>query len=101
MTFELDKTKKLLMNKFTILIISLILDAIGMVSYLFPGVGEMTDAVWAPISGWLMTKLYKGKQGKIAGIIAFIEEAIPGLDAIPTFTLMWVYTYVITAKKEK
>ena len=89
------------MNKFTILIISLILDAIGMVSYLFPGVGEMTDAVWAPISGWLMTKLYKGKQGKIAGIIAFIEEAIPGLDAIPTFTLMWVYTYVITAKKEK
>ena len=89
------------MNKFTVLIVSLLLDAIGMISYFFPGIGEATDVVWAPISAWLMTKLYKGKEGKIAGVIAFIEEAIPGLDAIPTFTLMWVYTYVIASKKEK
>jgi len=89
------------MNKFTVLIVSLLLDAIGMISYLFPGIGEATDVVWAPVSAWLMTKLYKGKEGKIAGVIAFIEEAIPGLDAIPTFTLMWVYTYVIASKKEK
>lgn len=89
------------MNKFTVLIVSLLLDAIGMVSYLFPGIGETTDVVWAPLSAWLMTKLYKGKEGKIAGIISFIEEAIPGLDAIPTFTLMWVYTYVIASKKDK
>ena len=66
------------MNKYTILLISILLDGIGMLSYLFPGIGEATDAIWAPISGWLMTKLYKGKEGKIAGIISFIEEAIPG-----------------------
>ncbi len=86
------------MNKYTILLISILLDGIGMLSYLFPGIGEATDAIWAPISGWLMTKLYKGKEGKIAGIISFIEEAIPGLDIVPTFSLMWVYTYVISKK---
>ena len=86
------------MNKYTILLISILLDGIGMLSYLFPGIGEATDTIWAPISGWLMTKLYKGKEGKIAGIISFIEEAIPGLDIVPTFSLMWVYTYVISKK---
>jgi hypothetical protein len=41
-----------------------------------------------------MTKLYKGKEGKIAAIISFIEEALPFLDVVPTFSLMWLYTYV-------
>lgn len=89
------------MNKFTVLCLSLLFDGIGMISYLFPGIGETTDVLWAPISAWLMTKLYKGKEGKIAGIITFIEEAIPGIDIIPTFTLMWIYTFVIAPKKEK
>lgn len=83
------------MNKYTILFASLLFDGIGMLSYLLPGIGEATDVIWAPLSAWLMTKLYKGKEGKIAGIIAFIEEAIPSIDIIPTFTLMWIYTYVI------
>ena len=83
------------MNKYTKLFLSLILDAIGYVSFVIPGIGEFTDIVWAPVSGWLMTKLYKGKVGKIAGIITFIEEALPVMDVIPTFTMMWFYTYVI------
>ena len=83
------------MNKYTKLFLSLILDAIGYVSFVIPGIGEFADIVWAPISGWLMTKLYKGKVGKIAGIITFIEEALPVMDVIPTFTMMWFYTYVI------
>jgi len=86
------------MNKFTVLLLSILFDGIGMLSYFIPGFGETTDAVWAPVSAWLMTKLYKGKEGKIAGIITFIEEAIPGIDIIPTFSLMWVYTYIISAK---
>ncbi|WP_010180857.1 hypothetical protein [Aquimarina agarilytica] len=89
------------MNKYTILLISLLLDGVGMLSYLFPGIGEATDIVWAPVSGWLMIKLYKGKEGKIAGIITLIEEGIPGIDVIPTFTLMWIYTYIITGKAQK
>lgn len=49
--------------------------------------------VWAPLSGYLMTKLYEGKKGKIASIFVFIEEALPFLDIVPTFTIMWMYTY--------
>jgi hypothetical protein len=37
--------------------------------------------------------MYKGTIGKAAGVIAFIEEIVPGLDFIPTFTLTWLYEY--------
>ncbi|MFV0541632.1 MAG: hypothetical protein ACK5MZ_10440 [Aestuariibaculum sp.] len=87
------------MNKYKKLLLGLLFDAIGYVSFIIPGFGEFSDIIWAPLSGWLMTKLYKGKAGKVAGVIAFAEEALPGVDVIPTFTLMWVYTYLI--KREK
>ncbi|MUU77231.1 hypothetical protein [Winogradskyella endarachnes] len=86
------------MNKYKILGLGLLLDALGYVSFIIPGVGEFSDIIWAPISAWLMTKLYAGKAGKIAGVITLIEEGLPGLDVIPTFTIMWFYTYVF--KKE-
>ena len=82
------------MKKHQILIFSLLFDALGYVSFIIPGIGEFSDIIWAPVSAWLMTKLYKGKPGKIAGIITFIEEALPFTDVVPMFTLMWLYTYV-------
>lgn len=88
-------------NKYQKLALSLIFDAIGYASFIIPGLGELTDVIWAPASAFLMTKLYKGNKGKIAAAVAFIEEAMPGLDVIPTFTLMWLYTYVFTSAKEK
>ncbi|MFC4721959.1 hypothetical protein ACFO5O_06485 [Geojedonia litorea] len=87
------------MNKYKKLILSLILDALGYVSFIIPGFGELSDIVWAPLSAWLMTKLYKGKTGKVAAGISFLEEALPGVDVIPTFTLTWLYTYVFTNKE--
>ncbi len=87
------------MGKYKKLIIGILLDVIGYVSFLIPGVGEFSDIVWAPISAWLMTKLYKGKPGKVAAVINFVEEALPGVDVVPTFTLMWLYTYVFNKKK--
>ena len=44
--------------------------------------------------------MYKGKEGKIAGIISFVEEILP-LDVIPTFTIMWIYTYVVNKEKKE
>jgi hypothetical protein len=67
----------------------------GYVSFVFP----LFDFIWAPLSAYLMTKLYKGKQGKIAAVIVFIEEALPFIDVVPTFTIMWVYTYWNTLTK--
>ncbi len=88
-------------KKYQKLALSLLFDAIGYVSYLIPGIGELSDIVWAPASAYLMTKMYKGNKGKIAGAIAFIEEAMPGLDVVPTFTLMWLFTYVFSSKESK
>lgn len=80
------------------LILGIVFDAIGMLSFAIPFIGEFSDVVWAPIAGYLMTLMYKGTTGKIGGIIAFIEEALPFTDVIPTFTLTWIYTYIIRRK---
>ena len=81
----LSKNKKLAL--------SILFDAIGIVTFV--------DIIWAPLSAYLMTKMYKGNSGKAAGAISFIEEIIPGLDIIPTFTIMWLYTYVFSKEEKK
>jgi hypothetical protein len=78
------------------LLVGLLFDGIGMLSFMIPGIGEFTDVIWAPLAAWLMTRMYKGRSGQIAGIVTFIEELVPGLDIIPSFTLMWLYTYVFS-----
>ncbi|NNG08951.1 MAG: hypothetical protein HKM92_02185 [Arenibacter sp.] len=87
-------------HKFRNLILGLLFDGIGMLSFAIPGIGEFSDIIWAPLAGWLMTRIYKGPKGQAAGVIAFLEEIVPGLDVIPTFTIMWVYTYVIRPSKK-
>ena len=93
----MDKNKD---HKIRNLFLSLLFDALGMASFLIPGIGEFSDVIWAPLSGWLMTRLYKGKIGQIAGVVTFVEELMPGLDVVPTFTIMWLYTYVFNKTKK-
>ena len=83
------------------LILSLLFDGIGLISYTIPFFGEGIDIIWAPISGLLLAYIYKGTVGKVAGIFGFIEEMIPMLDVIPTFTITWFYTYVIKPNYKK
>ena len=79
------------MDKKKQLYLGILFDLIGMISIVFPPI----DIVWAPLSAYLLMKMYKGNVGKVGGFISFVEEAIPGLDIIPTFTLTWVYVYKI------
>jgi hypothetical protein len=79
------KTKKL--------ILGLLFDGIGMLSFAIPYIGEFSDVVWAPLAGFLMIKMYEGRVGKVAGVLTFIEEIIPFTDVVPSFTLTWIYTY--------
>ena len=88
-------------EKYKKLLLSLLFDGIGMVSFAIPGVGEFSDIVWAPLAGWLMTRLYKGKVGQAAGLITFAEELIPGMDVVPTFTLTWIYNYLLAKRFKK
>ncbi len=86
-------------NKYTLLFLSVLFDIIGMLSFVLPGVGEFSDIIWAPLASYLIYKMYQGTAGKIGGLVTFVDEILPGLDVIPTFTLLWVYTYFI--KREK
>ena len=87
-------------TKYTKLTVGVLFDLMGCMSYILPGIGELTDIVWAPISAWLMTKMYSGRKGKVGAVLNFIEEAIPGLDIIPSFTIMWMYTYVFSKESQ-
>jgi len=80
------------LSKYKKLGLSIAFDAIGLLT--------IFDIIWAPASGYLMSKMYKGTRGKVAGVVSFIEEIIPGFDIIPTFTIMWLLTYVFQNEEE-
>lgn len=86
-------------TKYRDLFLSILFDCIGMLSFSIPFLGEFSDVIWAPISGFLMVRMYKGRIGKYAGIFSFLEEIIPFTDFIPSFSLMWLYTYAFEKKK--
>ncbi len=85
----------MLQSKKSKLIAGIVFDIIGMLTPF------ILDLAWAPISSYLMNKMYKDDMGKKASIFVAVEELIPGLDFIPTFTIMWFYTYVIKSKQEE
>ncbi|WP_293892697.1 hypothetical protein [Flavobacterium sp.] len=92
-TIGVTKTSK--SAKKTKLYLGIVFDLIGMCPTLFPPLGW----IWAPISGLILASMYKGKTGKMAGIIDFAEELLPVVDFIPTFTLTWFYVYVINGEE--
>ena len=97
---NLETNTALQKKKMNKLLLGLLFDAIGMVSFVIPGIGEFADVVWAPLAGFLMTRMYKGRVGKVAGILTFVEEIIPFTDVIPSFTITWIYTYLIKGSED-
>jgi hypothetical protein len=81
-------------NTYKKLILSILLDVIGFIPI------PLISILWAPLAGYIMTKMYKGRKGKVAGIISFLEELLP-IDVIPTFTIMWIYTYILNRETPK
>lgn len=72
------------------LVFCVIMDLIGYASFAIPVVGELTDAIWAPISGLIFFFAFRGGKGAlVGGIFDMVEELLPGTDFIPTFTIMW------------
>ena len=65
----------------------ILLDAIGCLSYAIPFFGEFSDIIWAPLSGFIFYFLFGNRLGAMGGVFSFIEEIIPGVDFIPTFTI--------------
>lgn len=65
--------------------ICILLDVIGCVSYIFPPFGP----IWAALSGLIFFFMFGRRFGVFGGIFSFLEELIPGVDFIPTFTIAW------------
>ncbi len=87
-------------KKYQLLLLGFLFDGVGMLSFAIPFIGEFSDVVWAPLSAFIIYKMYGGILGKGVGIISFVEEiGVLGTDFLPTFTLTWIYKYLI--KKEK
>ena len=83
------------------LVKSLLYDAVGMATMAIPLVGPFLDMVWAPVAARKMSRMYPGTKGKLASAIVFLEEILPFSDVIPTFTLMWIYTYVFKKQQDE
>jgi hypothetical protein len=80
------KTQKLFLPNIALCIL---LDIIGMATYIFPALGEFADIAWAPVSGYIFFKLFGGRLGMIGSVLNFLEEIIPFTDIIPSFTIAW------------
>lgn len=86
-------------RKYTLLRNGIFYDAIGMLTTAIPVVGPFLDLAWAPYSAKKMMEMYPGRKGKVMAAINFLEEILPYTDFIPSFTLMWLFTFVFYPEK--
>ena len=77
------------MKKQPSLIFCILMDVAGYATYAIPGLGEFADILWAPISSIIFMRIFGGWKGALGGVGNFIEEILPGMDFIPSFTIMW------------
>lgn len=76
------------------LLFCIVMDLIGYASFAIPVLGEFGDIIWAPISAFIFFKTFGGWKGAFGGVFNFVEEILPGLDFIPTFTIAWILQFV-------
>ena len=94
-----DLLKKYNSRKKLMLVLSIVLDFVGVATYFIPGLGEGFDLGWAPIAGFVMYIMYGGYLGVFGGMFVFLEELIPFTDFIPGFLIMWVFKYIFFANR--
>jgi hypothetical protein len=80
------------------LVFCLLMDFLGYATYALPFFGEVLDIFWAPLSAFIFWRMFGGAKGVFGGVFNFIEELLPGLDFIPTFTIMWLIQYFKSPK---
>jgi len=85
-------------QKSTSLVLCIVMDLLGYATYSIPVLGELGDLIWAPISAFVFFRMFGGWKGAFGGIFNFVEEILPGMDFIPSFTLMWLWQNFRKAK---
>jgi hypothetical protein len=85
------KTKTIPIEAWGKLLICIAIDFLGDASYVIPGIGELEDVAWAPLSAFLLSKLFNNNA---LTTFEFVKEIIPGTDFIPVATISWLLEYV-------
>lgn len=75
------------------LMASLAIDFLGNATFVVPGLGELADVLWAPVSAKLVSGMYS-ESSPHAKYVAFFEELLPFTDFIPTATLAWCVLHI-------
>lgn len=75
------------------LALCILMDIIGYSSFAVPLLGEFSDLIWAPLSGFIFFRMFGGKMGVLGGGLSFLEEILPFTDFVPTFTIAWAMRY--------
>lgn len=97
--FDPALQKKYNARKNLLLVLSIVFDIVGILTYFLPVLGESFDLAWAPVAGFALYIMYGGYLGVFGGMFVFLEEVIPFTDFIPGFLIMWFMKYVVFAKK--
>ena len=72
-----------------------VMDVLGFATYAIPGLGELGDIIFAPLSAIVFYFMFGSWKG---ALFNFTEEILPGTDFIPSFTIMWVWNYFNSKK---
>ncbi|CAE8597731.1 unnamed protein product [Polarella glacialis] len=78
-------------DSFILLLMCLLVDAIGVASFLLLIFGEMTDVFWAPMCGFFLQYMFGSV---LITSLGCLEEFLPFTDIIPTATLAWAIANV-------
>merc|ERR1740117_2682077 len=81
--------EKVRSDKWMLLVACLIVDLIGMASYIILLLGEVVDLWWAPICGFFLQYMFGSM---LVTSFGAIEEILPFTDIVPTATLTWCIT---------
>jgi hypothetical protein len=81
-----DQLSTLPLSAYAKLLFCILIDLGGDASFLLPGVGEVEDVAWAPISAYLLNLLFGSNA--VTGL-EFVKELLPGTDILPLATLAW------------
>ena len=75
------------------LIFCLMIDLGSDASFLLPGIGEIEDVAWAPLSAYLLNVIFGSG---VVSSLEFAKEILPGTDILPVATIAWVLQNVFT-----
>jgi len=74
-----------------LLLACLVVDCIGMMSYVLLLIGEVTDLFWAPVACFFLQYMFGSV---LVSSVGFIEEILPFTDVVPTATIAWCITHL-------